>query len=98
MSEFRPIDSAALFTRTVNSSTESHKQSVLNGPIKRSHKGLSPVNELAIKLVHYDLLQKPLTKCNSTWWIFILLVLSVGHVEDDKDVYSGQNKSEFRLY
>jgi hypothetical protein len=49
---------------------ESHTQSVLNGPIKKSHKGLSPVNELATKLVNYDLLKKPLTKCNSTWWIF----------------------------
>jgi hypothetical protein len=49
-------------------------------PHKKSHKGLSPVTDLAIKLVNYDLLKKPLTKCNSTWWI-----LSVGRVEDDID-------------
>jgi hypothetical protein len=36
MSEFCRIDSAALFTRTVNSSMVSHTQSVLNGPIKKS--------------------------------------------------------------
>jgi hypothetical protein len=53
MSEFCRIDSAALFTRTVNSST------VLTGvsyticskwPHKKSHRGLGPVNELASKL------------------------------------------------
>jgi hypothetical protein len=49
---------------------ESHTTICFKLPHKKSHKGLSPVNELAIKLVNYDLLKKPLTKCNSTWWIF----------------------------
>ncbi|CAH1365732.1 unnamed protein product [Tenebrio molitor] len=34
-------------------------------PYKKCHKGLSPVNELAIKLVNYDLLKKPLTSGGS---------------------------------
>jgi hypothetical protein len=38
------------------------------------------VNELAIKLVNYDRLKKP------QFDVVDLLILSVGRVEDDKDV------------
>jgi hypothetical protein len=43
------------------------------------------VNELAIKLVHYDLLKKQEAIDKMQFDVVVLLVLSVEHLEDDKD-------------